>query len=217
MEEYRMRFFRKTPKNARYTDTDVKESEILEAYTCWLKNDKLTMKQKGLLKNIQESTQFHKLKELIDFAHYRFQETESVTPSAGSKARVEEKLMQVIRGESTETVQDAPVSLNPQAAYSPQTMGNVDTDVLPSSSNAPTEEELDDWENPEVATESDSHTLAHLNLSFEKQNDEVSITDLGSSPTYVEGVRVKDSAPIDEGSEFKCGEITFQVVDIESS
>ena len=212
-----MGFFRKTPKNARYTDTDLKEAEILEAYTCWLKNDKLTTKQKGLLKNIQESNQFHKLKELIDFAHYRFQEAESVTPNAVSKARVEEKLMKAIRGESAETEQGVPVTLNPQAAYSPQTMGNVDTDVLPSSVNAPTEEELDEWENSEVDTESDSHILAHLNLSFEKQDDEVSITDLGSSATYVEGVRVRDSAPIEEGSEFKCGEITFQVVDIERS
>ncbi len=212
-----MRFFRKTPKNARYTDTDVKESEILEAYTCWLKNDKLTTKQKGLLKNIQESTQFHRLKELIDFAHYRFQETESVTPNAGSKARVEEKLMKAIRSESTESAQDVPVSLNPQAAYSPQTMGNVDTDVLPNTLNAPTDVELDEWESSEEDTDSESHRLALLNLSFDKQDDEVSITDLGSSTTYIEGVRVKDSAPIEEGSEFKCGEITFQVVDIESS
>lgn len=212
-----MRFFRKTPKNARYTDTDKKEAQILEAYTCWLKNEKLTTKQKSLLKNIQESTQFHKLKELIDFAHYRFQETESVTPNAGSKARVEEKLMKAIRSESAESAEDVPVNLTPQVSYSPDTVGNVDTDVLPTSVTAPTDEELADWENSEVDSDSDRQTLAHLNLSFEKQDDEVSITDLGSSPTYVEGVRVKDSAPIDEGSEFKCGEITFKVVDIESS
>ena len=212
-----MRFFRKTPKNARYTDTDVKESEILEAYTCWLKNDKLTTKQKSLLKNIQESTQFHKLKELIDFAHYRFQETESETPSAGSKARVEEKLMKAIRSESSESTQYAPDNLTPQASYSPEVTGNVDTDVFPSSVNVPTDEELAEWEKTEETADSDSHTLAHLNLTFEKHDDEVSITDLGSSPTYVEGVRVKESAPIEQGSEFKCGEITFQVVDIESS
>lgn len=212
-----MRFFKKTPKNARYTDTDKKEAQILEAYTCWLKNEKLTTKQKSLLKNIQESTQFHKLKELIDFAHYRFQETESVTPSAGSKERVEEKLMKAIRSESAESAQDVPVNLTPQVSYSPDTVGNVDTDVLPTSVTAPTNKELVEWENSEVDSDSDRHTLAHLNLSFEKQDDEVSITDLGSSPTYVEGVRVKDSAPIDQDSEFKCGEITFKVVDIESS
>lgn len=212
-----MRFFKKTPKNSRYTDTDKKEAQILEAYTCWLKNEKLTTKQKSLLKNIQESTQFHKLKELIDFAHYRFQETESVTPSAGSKERVEEKLMKAIRSESAESAQDVPVNLTPQVSYSPDTVGNVDTDVLPTSVTAPTNKELVEWENSEVDSDSDRHTLAHLNLSFEKQDDEVSITDLGSSPTYVEGVRVKDSAPIDEDSEFKCGEITFKVVDIESS
>ncbi|MCG9126479.1 FHA domain-containing protein [Candidatus Poribacteria bacterium] len=212
-----MRFFKKTPKNARHTDTDVKESEILEAYTCWLKNDKLTTKQKSLLKNIQESTQFHKLKELIDFAHYRFQETESETPIAGSKARVEEKLMKAIRGESSESSHFGSEDLTPQASYSPEVTGNVDTDVLPSSAIVPTDEELSEWEKSDGTSESGNQLLAHLNLSFEKQDDEVTITDMGSSPTYVEGVRVKESAPIDEGSEIKCGEITIQVVDIESS
>jgi hypothetical protein len=64
----------------------------------------------------------------------------------------------------------------------------------------------------------DTRTLAHLNLSFEMQDDEVSVTDLGSStPTYVGGIRVKDSAPIEEGSEFKCGDITFQIIDVKNS
>ena len=214
-----MQFFRKTPKSARYTDTDFKEAEILEAYTCWLKNEKLSRKQKSLLKNIQESSYFHKAKDLIDFAHYRFQETESVTPRPGSKERVAEKLMEAIRGKSQETTQEVPVTLNPQAAYSPQAMGNVDTDVFPVSSTPPTEEELKRWQNSENAKETDARTLAHLNLSFEMQDDDdVSITDMGSStPTYVEGVRVKDSAPIQEGAEFKCGDITFQIVDIDKS
>lgn len=213
-----MRFLRKTPKSARYTATDVKEADILEAYTCWLKNEKLSSKQKSLLKNIQESTHFHRLKELIDFAHYRFQETESVTPHAGSKERVGEKLMKAIRDEAVETTSDVPVTLNPQAAYSPQAMGNVDTDVFPGNLMPSTDEDVDISQNPEAEKDADTHTLAHLNLSFEKQNDEVSITDMGSAtPTYVEGVRVKDSAPIDEGSEFKCGDITFQIIDIKSS
>jgi hypothetical protein len=142
-----MSFLRKTPKSARYNDTDIKEAEVLEAYTCWLKNEKLSRKQRCLLKNIQESTHFHKLKELVDFAHYRFQETESVTPRPGSKERVAEKLMKAIRGETQETTQELPVTLNPQAAYSPQAMGNVDTDVFPVSSTPPTEEELERWQN----------------------------------------------------------------------
>ena len=213
-----MQFFRKTPKSARYTDTDVKEAEILEAYTCWLKNEKLSRKQKSLLKNIQESSHFHKAKDLIDFAHYRFQETESVTPHPGSKERVAEKLMKAIRSEPKDATQDVPVTLNPQAAYSPQAMGNVDTDVFPVSPTSPTEEELDRWQQPKDGKENDSRILAHLNLSFEMQDDEVSITDMGSStPTYVEGVRVKNSAPIQEGAELKCGDITFQIVDIDKS
>ena len=213
-----MQFFRKTPKSARYTDTDVKEAEILEAYTCWLKNEKLNRKQKSLLKNIQESSHFHKTKDLIDFAHYRFQETESVTPHPGSKERVAEKLMKAIRSETQETTQEVPITLNPQAAYSPQAMGNVDTDVFPVSPTPPTEGEVESWHDSEDAKNTDSRTLALLNLSFEMQDNEVSVTDMGSStPTYVEGVRIKDSAPIQEGAEFKCGDVTFQVVDIEKS
>lgn len=213
-----MQFFRKTPNSDRYSDTDFKEAEILEAYTCWLKNEKLSRKQKSLLKNIQESSHFHKAKDLVDFAHYRFQETESVTPRPGSRERVAAKLMKVIRGETSESSEDMPVTLNPQAAYSPQAMGNVDTDVFPGGITPPTDEELERWQNPESEKKSDTQTLAHLNLSFEVQDDEVSITDLGSStPAYVEGVRVKDSAPIEEGTEFKCGDITFQIIDIENS
>ncbi len=212
-----MQFFRKTPKSARYTDTDIKESEILEAYTCWLKNEKLSRKQKGLLKNIQESNHFHKTKDLIDFAHYRFQETESVKPRPGSKERVGVKLMKAIRGETQESTQEVPVTLNPQAAYSPQAMGNVDTDVFPVSSLPPAEE-AEHWEDSADVKTTNSRTLAHLNLFFEMQDEDVSITDMGSSPpTYIEGVRVKDSAPIEAGAELKCGDITLQVIDIEKS
>ena len=213
-----MQFLRKTPKSDRYTETDVKEAEILEAYTCWLKNEKLSRKQKRLLKNVQESSYFHKAKDLVDFAHYRFQVTESTTPQSGSKERVAQKLMKAIRGDAQESSQEIPITLTPQAAYSPQAMGNVDTDVFPGAATPPTAEELEKWQNPEEEKEVDSRTLANLNLSFEQQGEEISITDMGSAtPTYVEGVRVKDSAPIDEGSEFKCGDITFQIVDIEEA
>ena len=211
-----MRFFRKTPMSARYSDTDIYEAEIQEAYTCWLKNEKLSRKQKSLLKNIQGSSHFHKVKDLIDFAHYRFQETESVTPTVGSKERVAEKLMKAIQDQSEQQTTAEDLSLNPQPAYSPEVMGNVDTDVMPNSLKPPTEADLKRWQNPEEE-DTESQTLAHLNLSFEKKDDEVSITDLGSqTPTYIDGVRVKDSAPIEEGSEFKSGEITFQIVDIDS-
>ena len=211
-----MSFFRKTPKSARYTNADIKEADVLEAYTCWLKNERLSRKQKSLLKNIQESNYFHKLKDLVDFAHYRFQETESVSPQPGAKDRVGEKLMKAIRGETAENTEQLPVTLDPQVAYSPQAMGNVDTDVFPVSQTPPEDEVLNLLQNAEDETDPDIHTLAHLNVSFEKMDDEVCITDLGSStPAYVEGVRVRDSAPVEEGSEIKCGEITFQIVDME--
>lgn len=211
-----MRFFRKTPMSTRYSDTDIYEAEIQEAYTCWLKNEKLNRKQKSLIKNIQGSSHFHKVKDLIDFAHYRFQETESVTPIEGSKERVAEKLMEAIKGKRQRKTGEEGYGLNPQPAYSPEVMGNVDTDVMPNSLKPPSEAELQQWQNPEDSQDTSSRPLAHLNLSFDKEEDEVSITDLGSSiPTYVDGVRVKDPSPIQEGDEFKCGQITFQIVDID--
>ena len=212
-----MRFLRKTPMSARYSDTDIYEAEIQEAYTCWLKNEKLSRKQKRLLKTVQGSSHFHRVKDLIDFAHYRFQETDSVTPREGSKERVAEKLMEAIKGKGQRQTDEAGYALNPQPAYSPEVMGNVDTDVMPNSLKPPSEEELKQWQNPDVSHAVSSRTLAHLNLSFDKEDDEVSISDLGSStPTYVDGIRVKDPSPIQEGGEFKCGQITFQIVDIDT-
>lgn len=211
-----MRFFRKTPMSTRYSDTDIYEADIQEAYTCWLKNEKLSRKQKSLLKNVQRSSHFHKVKDLIDFAHYRFQETESVTPREGSKERVAEKLMDAIKGQTEQRTGEEAFALNAQPAYSPEVMGNVDTDVMPNSLKPLSEEDLKQWQNPEESKGSSSQSLAHLHLSFEKQDDEISISDLGSStPTYVDGVRVKDSSPIREGEEFKCGQITFRIVGID--
>ena len=211
-----MRFFRKTPRSARYSDADIYEADIQEAYTCWLKNEKLSRKQKSLLKNVQGSSHFHKVKDLIDFAHYRFQETESVTPQEGSKERVAEKLMAAIKDKTQQRIGDQDFALNPQPAYSPEVMGNVDTDVMPNSLKPPSEEDLKQWQNPEESQDASSQILAHLHLSFEQEDDELSISDLGSStPTYVDGVRVKDSSPIKEDEEFKCGQITFKIVDID--
>ena len=213
-----MSFFRKTPKSARYTHDDIKEADVLEAYTCWLKNERLSRKQKSLLKNVQESDHFHKLKDLIDFAHYRFQETESVSPQPGAKERVGEKLLKAIRGDKVENTDQMSVPLDPQVAYSPQAMGNVDTDVFPVAQKTPEGEVMNLLQNAEAEKDAGIETIAHLNLSFEKVDGEVCITDLGSStPAYVEGVRVRDSAPVEDGSELKCGEITFKIIDIGNS
>ena len=213
-----MRFFRKTPGDVQYNDAELKEANILEAYTCWLKNEKLTRKQKRLLKEIPESPRFHALKELVDFAHYRFQETESVKPRPGAKERAAERLMKTIKGEITKPEPEVLVDLVPEPAYSPQAMGNLGTDVFPGTLDPPTDAQLKRWGTQEAARQAQVRTLAHLNLQFERQDDEMAVTDLGSTmPTHVEGVRLKKSAPIQKGTAFKCGDITFQIVDIEDS
>ena len=57
-----------------------------------------------------------------------------------------------------------------------------------------------------------------LHMRFEQKDDEVYVTDLGSSnATYVDDERVETSARVQDGSILKCGKISFKVVAIERS
>ena len=77
-----MRFWKKWRKAGVSVD-DLKKAEMLEAYTCWLKNEKLSRKQKRLLKEINSFPELQPLKQLIDFSHYRFEERENVIVPPG--------------------------------------------------------------------------------------------------------------------------------------
>jgi len=122
-----------------YSYDESEKAEMLEVYTRWLKGENLSRKQKRLLKAIQEYPELEPLKQLIDFAHYRFRETESVIPRPGAKQRVANELMQRIRRMSVGDLSLREDGLEWQPAYSPDVVGSdselayspVSTDVPP--------------------------------------------------------------------------------------
>lgn len=212
-----MRFWKKWRKAGISVD-DLKKAEMLEAYTRWLKNEKLSRKQKRLLKEINTFPELQPLKQLIDFSHYRFEERENVMLPPGSQQRARERVMAEIRGEAQD-------GLQPQFGYSPQGMGNETTEIMQVDAALPNADALQQWDteqpptSPEMLKRYDAiRTLSRLHVRFEQKDDEVYVTDLGSSnATYVDNERVETSTPVQDGSTLKCGKISFKVVDIERS
>ena len=214
-----MRFWKKWRKAGISAD-DLKKAEMLEAYTRWLKNERLSHKQKRLLKEINNFPELQPLKQLIDFSHYRFEERENVMLPPGSQQRARERVMAEIRGDAPETD-----GLQPQFGYSPQGMGNETTEIMQVDTALPNADALQQWDteqpptSPEMLKRYDAiRTLSRLHVRFEQKDDEVYVTDLGSSnATYVDNKRVETSTPVQDGSTLKCGKISFKVVDIERS
>ncbi len=214
-----MRFWKKW-RRAGISVDDLKRAEMLEAYTGWLKNEKLSRKQKRLLKEINSYPELQPLKQLIDFSHYRFEERENITPPPGAQQRARERVMAEIRS-------DAPANdgLQPQFGYSPEGMGNETTEIMQVDAELPNAEALRQWEteqtttSPEMLERYDAiRTLSRLHMRFEQKDDDVYVTDLGSSnATYVDNERIETSTRIQDGSILKCGKISFKVVGIERS
>ncbi len=218
-----MRFWKKWRKAGISVD-DLKKAEMLEAYTRWLKNEKLSRKQKHLLKEINSFPELQPLKQLIDFSHYRFEERENVMLPPGSQQRARERVMAEIRGDAPETDVSTD-GLQPQFGYSPQGMGNETTEIMQVDAALPNADALQQWDteqtptSPEMLKRYDAiRTLSRLHVRFEQKDDEVYVTDLGSSnATYVDNERVETSTLVQDGSTLKCGKISFKVVDIERS
>ncbi|MCG9134074.1 FHA domain-containing protein [Candidatus Poribacteria bacterium] len=213
-----MRFWKKWRKAGISVD-DLKKAEMLEAYTCWLKNRRLSRKQKRLLKEINNFPELQPLKQLIDFSHYRFEERENVIPPPGTQQRARERVMAEIRGDilSSDGI--------PEFGYSPQGMGNETTEIMQVDASLPNANALQQWEteqsttSPEMLERYDAiRTLARLHMRFEQKDDDVYVTDLGSSNApYVDNERVETSTRVEDGSILKCGKISFKVVNIERS
>ena len=94
-----MKFWKQKSKPS-YTHDEAKQAEMLEVYTRWIKGEKPSRKQERLLKTSHEYPDFDSLKQLINFAHYRFEETASVTLRPGAKERIGRELMERIGGGS---------------------------------------------------------------------------------------------------------------------
>jgi hypothetical protein len=217
-----MHFWKKWRRDGISAD-DLKKAEMLEAYTCWLKNGKLSRKQKRLLKEIHSFPELQPLKQLIDFSHYRFEERENVIPPPGAEQRARERVMAEIRGEAAEA--DTIDELELQPGYSPQGMGNETTEIMQVDASVPDADALREWDTEQTAESAEMlkrynaiQTLSRLHVRFELKDDDVYVTDLGSSDTtYLDNVRVEAPTLIQDGSTLKCGKVSFKVVDIERS
>ena len=132
-----MNFWKKSKLN--YSNDEAERAEMLEVYTRWLKGENLSRKQKRLLKAIQGYPELEPLTRLIDFAHYRFRETESIMPRPGAKQRVATELMKHIGHASVEDLLSTADELEWQPAYSPDPVGS-DSELahLPASGDVPT-------------------------------------------------------------------------------
>lgn len=219
-----MRFW-KIWRRAGISADDLKKAEMLEAYTCWLKNEKLSRKQKRLLKEINNFPDLQPLKQLIDFSYYRFEERENVMPPPGAEQRARERVMAEIRGEAVEAEPVDVDGLELQPSYSLQGMGNEDTEISQVGTSLPDAEALQKWDTQQPVESSELlkrynaiRTLSRIHVRFEQKDDEVYVTDLGSSnTTYLDDAPVEAPTRIQDGSTLKCGKISFKVVDIERS
>ena len=218
-----MRFWKRWQKAGISAD-DLKKAEMLEAYTCWLKNERLTRKQKRLVDEINNVPELQSLKQLIDFTHYRFEERENVEPPFGAQERARERVMAEIRGDGAEA--GVPTGgLEPQLGYSQQGMGNETTEIMQVGQSSPNADELRHWDNEQSSASAEMlnrydgiRALSRLHVRFEEKDDGVYVTDMGSSnTTFVNNERVAMSAPVREGSTLRCGKISLKVIDIESS
>lgn len=219
-----MRFWKKWRRSGISAD-DLKKAEMLEAYTCWLKNERLSRKQKRLLKEVNNFPELQPLKQLIDFSHYRFEERENVLPPPGAEQRARERVMAEIRGEALETDTVTADGLELQPGYSPQGMGSETTEIMQVDASLPNADALRKWDteqstaSPEMLKRYNAiRTLSRLHIRFEQKDDDVYVTDLGSSnTTYVDNTRVETPTLIEDGSTLKCGKVSFKVVNIERS
>ncbi len=220
-----MRFWKKW-RRAGISADDLRKAEMLEAYTCWLKNAKLSRKQKRLLKEIHNFPELQSLKQLIDFSHYRFEERENIVPPPGAEQRARERVMAEIRGEAVETDTMDVDGQELQPGYSPQGMGSETTEIMQVDASLPDADALQKWDTEQQTPESPEmlkrynaiRTLSRLHVRFEQKDDDVYVTDLGSSDTtYLDNARVEASTLIQDGSTLKCGKVSFKVVDIERS
>ena len=217
-----MRFWKRSRRPDISAD-DLKKAEILEAYTRWLKNERLSRKQKRLLKDVNSLTELQPLKQLIDFAHYRFEERENIMPRPGAEERAKARVMAEIRGEVPETF--TADGLETQLGYSPQGMGSETTEIMQVDTSLPNTDEIRRWDTEQSTTSPEElkrydtiQTLSRLHVRFEQKDEDVYVTDLGSSDaTYVDNERVETETRVQPGSTLKCGKVSFKVVNIKHS
>ena len=124
-----MKFWKKVTQN--FSKDEVRKAEMLEIHTRRIRGERLSRKQTRLLKASEQYPELDPLKELIDFAHHRFEERENVTPLPGAKRRIANNLMKLIGRNAVEDDVLSGDELGLQPAYSPDLVGSDSELVLP--------------------------------------------------------------------------------------
>ena len=131
-----MKFWNKSTQN--FSKDEVRKAEMLEIHTRRIRGEKLSRKQTRLLKASEGYPELDPLKELVYFAHHRFEEKENITPLPGAKRRIANDLMKQISRAAAEDDALSADELDLQPAYSPNLVGGDSELALPNvSSNLP--------------------------------------------------------------------------------
>lgn len=124
-----MKFWKKPTQN--FTKDEIRKAEMLEIHTRRIRGEKLSRKQTRLLEASEQYPELDPLKELVDFAHHRFEERENVTPLPGAKRRIANNLMNSIGRDATEDAMLRGDEVGLQPAYSPDLVGSDSELALP--------------------------------------------------------------------------------------
>ena len=124
-----MKFWKKPTQN--FSKDEATKAEMLEIHTRRIRGERLSRKQARLLKASEQYPELDPLKELIDFAHHRFEERENVTPLPGAKRRIANSLMKQIGRDAAEDEGLQGDELGLQPAYSPDLVGSDSELAMP--------------------------------------------------------------------------------------
>jgi pSer/pThr/pTyr-binding forkhead associated (FHA) protein len=124
-----MKFWKKVTQN--FSKDEIRKAEMLEIHTRRIRGERLSRKQTRLLKASEQYPELDPLKELVDFAHHRFEEKENVTPLPGAKRRIGNNLMTLIGRDAAEDDVLHGDELGLQPAYSPDLVGSDSELALP--------------------------------------------------------------------------------------
>lgn len=118
-----MSFWKRFKPNHSRND-EVHQAEMLDVYTRWLKGEKLSRKHKHVLKACKESAELEPLRRLVEFTHYRFQETDSIEPRPGAKERIANAVLRSVNRLSPEPGSLDMNEIGLEPVYSPEQVGS---------------------------------------------------------------------------------------------
>ena len=118
-----MNFWKRFKPNHERAD-EVHHAEMLDVYTRWLKGENLSRKHRQVLKACQESAELGPLRELVDFTHYQFQQTEGIQPRPGAKERIANAVMRSVNRLLPESESWSMDGIGLEPVYSPDQVGS---------------------------------------------------------------------------------------------